>query len=122
MEKTFSFLQAVDKYATRNYTKEQEVTNRTKFVRDRDRILFSKEFRRLQGKTQVFVNGYDDHVRNRLTHTLEVSQIAQSLSESLGFEERLTEAIALGHDVGHTPFGHVGERILNHQYFSPLYK
>lgn len=114
MEKTFSFLQAVDKYATRNYTKEQEVTNRTKFVRDRDRILFSKEFRRLQGKTQVFVNGYDDHVRNRLTHTLEVSQIAQSLSESLGFEERLTEAIALGHDVGHTPFGHVGERILNH--------
>jgi len=112
--KPFTFLQAVDKYATRNFTKELEVANRSKFVRDRDRILFSKEFRRLQGKTQVFVNGYDDHIRNRLTHTLEVSQISQTISDNLGFERRLTEAIALGHDVGHTPFGHVGERILNH--------
>jgi len=112
--KPFKNFKAVDDFATRNYTKEQEVANRSKFVRDRDRILFSKEFRRLQGKTQVFVNGYDDHIRNRLTHTLEVSQIAQTISEFMGFENYLTEAIALGHDVGHTPFGHVGERVLNH--------
>lgn len=112
--KLFKDFKAVDEFATRHYSKEQEVVNRSKFVRDRDRILFSKEFRRLQGKTQVFVNGYDDHIRNRLTHTLEVSQIAQSISDFMGFENHLTEAIALGHDVGHTPFGHVGERVLNH--------
>lgn len=86
---------------------------RTEFQRDRDRILYSKEFRRLAGKTQVFVNGFDDNIRNRLTHTIEVSQIACSIARSLGLNIELTEAIALGHDVGHTPFGHVGERVLN---------
>jgi dGTPase len=80
---------------------------------DRDRILYSKAFRRLRGKTQIFIAGYDDHVRNRLSHTLEVSQIAQTISKALGLNEMLTEAIALGHDIGHTPFGHVGERTLH---------
>lgn len=86
---------------------------RSKFQRDRDRILYSKEFRRLSGKTQVFIVGFDDHMRTRLTHTLEVSQIADTITRSLGLNEVLTEAIAYGHDVGHTPFGHVGERTLN---------
>jgi len=86
---------------------------RNKFQRDRDRILYSKEFRRLSGKTQVFIAGFDDHMRTRLTHTLEVSQIANTIARALGFDEALVEAIAYGHDVGHTPFGHVGERSLN---------
>lgn len=80
---------------------------------DRDRILYSKAFRRLRGKTQIFIAGYDDHVRNRLSHTLEVSQIAQTISKALDLNVTLTEAIALGHDIGHTPFGHVGERTLH---------
>ena len=86
---------------------------RDNFARDRDRILYSKEFRRLSGKTQVFVAGYDDHFRTRLTHTLEVAQIAKTVALSLGLNTKLCEAIALGHDVGHTPFGHIGERTLN---------
>jgi dGTPase len=87
---------------------------RTKFQRDRDRILYSRAFRRLDGKTQVFLATDDDHIRNRLTHTLEVSQIARTISKALALNEDLTEAIALGHDIGHTPFGHVGERTLNY--------
>ena len=93
------------------------------FQRDRDRIMYSKAFRRLAGKTQVFFAGHDDHLRTRLTHTLEVSQIARTISSKLGLDLDLTEAIALGHDIGHAPFGHVGERVLN--YFSngcELYK
>lgn len=86
---------------------------RDAFQIDRDRILYSKAFRRLRGKTQVFIAGYDDHVRNRLSHTLEVCQIARTISSALGLNDALTEAIALGHDLGHTPFGHVGERTLN---------
>ncbi|MGL5750740.1 MAG: deoxyguanosinetriphosphate triphosphohydrolase family protein [Paraclostridium sp.] len=86
---------------------------RSEFQRDRDRILYSRAFRRLSGKTQVFRTGNDDHIRTRLTHTLEVSQIARTISKELGLDEDLTEAIALGHDLGHTPFGHVGERTLN---------
>jgi len=86
---------------------------RTDFERDRDRILYSKAFLRLMGKTQVFVSGYDDHIRNRLTHTLEVAQIAKTISQRLQLNTNLVEAIALGHDLGHTPFGHVGERVLN---------
>ena len=113
-ELAYSFLRAKEKYARRSFSGEQEDINRSKFVRDRDRILFSKEFRRLEGKTQVFINGFDDHIRNRLTHTLEVSQISQSIANQFGFDTTLSEAIALGHDVGHTPFGHVGERVLNH--------
>jgi len=86
---------------------------RTEFGRDRDRILYSKAFRRLKGKTQVFLSSGSDHLRTRLTHTLEVSQIARTIINNLQMNETLTEAIALGHDLGHTPFGHVGERTLN---------
>ena len=86
---------------------------RTCFQRDRDRILHSKSFRRLKHKTQVFLAPAGDHYRTRLTHTLEVSQIARTISRALWLNEDLTEAIALGHDLGHTPFGHEGERALN---------
>jgi len=82
---------------------------RTDFQRDRDRIIHSKAFRRLKHKTQVFISPQGDHYVTRLTHTLEVSQIARTISRSLNLNEDLTEAIALGHDLGHTPFGHVGE-------------
>ena len=86
---------------------------RTAFQRDRDRILHSKSFRRLKDKTQVFLSPVGDHYRTRLTHTLEVSQIARTISKSLCLNEDLTEAIALGHDLGHTPFGHAGEDVLD---------
>jgi dGTPase len=86
---------------------------RTVFQRDRDRITHSKEFRRLMHKTQVFISPEGDHFRTRLTHTLEVSQIARTIARALRLNEDLTEAMALGHDLGHTPFGHAGERTLN---------
>ncbi|MBR1586304.1 MAG: deoxyguanosinetriphosphate triphosphohydrolase [Clostridia bacterium] len=86
---------------------------RTEFQRDRDRILHCKSFRRLKFKTQVFIAPEGDHYRTRLTHTLEVSQVARTLARALNLNEDLTEAIALGHDLGHTPFGHSGERTLN---------
>ncbi|MDP4152643.1 MAG: deoxyguanosinetriphosphate triphosphohydrolase [Bacillota bacterium] len=85
---------------------------RTDFVRDRDRIIHCKSFRRLKHKTQVFLSPEGDHYRTRLTHTLEVSQIARTISRALRLNEDLTEAIALGHDLGHTPFGHAGEQVL----------
>lgn len=86
---------------------------RTEFQRDRDRIIYSKAFRRLKHKTQVFIAPLGDHYRTRLTHTLEVAQIARSISRALCLNEDLTEAIAMGHDLGHTPFGHAGERALD---------
>jgi len=86
---------------------------RTIYQRDRDRILHSKSFRRLKQKTQVFLAPEGDHYRTRLTHTLEVSQTARTIARALRLNEELTEAIALGHDLGHTPFGHAGERALN---------
>ncbi|MFU0826481.1 MAG: Deoxyguanosinetriphosphate triphosphohydrolase-like protein [Lachnoclostridium sp.] len=86
---------------------------RTDYQRDRDRILHSKSFRRLKHKTQVFLAPEGDHYRTRLTHTLEVSQNARTIARALRLNEDLTEAIALGHDLGHTPFGHAGERALN---------
>lgn len=92
---------------------EEAHSYRDDFQRDRDRILYSKEFRRLSGKTQVFVAGFDDNMRTRLTHTLEVAQIANTICKELRLNQILCEAIALGHDIGHTPFGHVGERTLN---------
>ena len=81
--------------------------------RDRDRIIHSKSFRRLEHKTQVFINNFGDHYRNRLTHSLEVSQISRDISRSLGLNEDLCESIALAHDLGHAPFGHVGQDALN---------
>lgn len=86
---------------------------RTDFQRDRDRIIHCNAFSRLKRKTQVFLNPTGDHYRTRLTHTLEVSQIARTISRALKLNEDLTEAIALGHDLGHTPFGHAGEQVLN---------
>lgn len=86
---------------------------RTDFQRDRDRIIYSKAFRRLKNKTQVFFSPDGDHYITRLTHTFDVSQIARSIARALALNEDLTEAIALGHDLGHTPCGHVGERVLN---------
>ena len=89
---------------------------RTAFQRDRDRIIHSKAFRRLKHKTQVFIAPLGDHYATRLTHTLEVSQIGRTIARALNLNEDLTEAIALGHDLGHTPFGHVGEDVLNELY------
>lgn len=94
-------------------TPEPECDIRTIYQRDRDRIVHSKAFRRLKDKTQVFLSPQGDHYRTRLTHTLEVSQIARTLGKALCLNEDLVEAIALGHDLGHTPFGHAGEEALN---------
>ena len=92
---------------------EEKCAIRTEFQRDRDRIIHSKAFRRLMHKTQVFLAPEGDHFRTRLTHTIEVSQIARTIARGLNLNEDLTEAIALGHDLGHTPFGHNGEEVLN---------
>lgn len=92
---------------------EEQCDLRPVYQRDRDRILHSKTFRRLKGKTQVFLAPEGDHYRTRMTHTLEVSQNARTVAKALRLNEDLTEAIALGHDLGHTPFGHAGERVLN---------
>ena len=88
---------------------------RNPFQRDRDRIIHARAFRRLEAKTQVFTPGLSDHFRNRLTHTIEVSQIARTLAVALDLDESLTEALALGHDIGHPPFAHAGEEELNRQ-------
>lgn len=93
--------------------KEEPCDVRPIYQRDRDRILHSKAFRRLKHKTQVFLAPEGDHYRTRLTHTLEVAQIARTIAKALRLNEDLAEAIALGHDLGHTPFGHAGERALN---------
>lgn len=94
---------------------EEESDMRTCYMRDRDRILHCKSFRRMKHKTQVFLSPEGDHYRTRLTHTLEVSQIARTIARALCLNEDLTEAIALGHDLGHTPFGHAGERVLDRE-------
>lgn len=109
----------LSKYATLSVnskgrkTFEEKCNVRTDFQRDRDRIIHSKSFRRLKHKTQVFIAPEGDHFRTRLTHTLEVSQIGRTIARALNLNEDLTEAICLGHDLGHTPFGHTGERVLN---------
>ena len=100
---------------------EEKCKIRTEFQRDRDRIIHSKSFRRLKHKTQVFISSTGDHYRTRLTHTLEVSQISRTIARALRVNEDLTEAIALGHDIGHTPFGHAGEEGLN-EVFSRGFK
>ncbi len=94
--------------------KEFENFIRSPYQRDRDRIIHSSSFRRLKHKTQVFVNTEGDHYRTRLTHSMEVSQIARTLARSLGLNEDLTESLSLSHDLGHAPFGHAGEEVLNH--------
>nr|WP_312576320.1 deoxyguanosinetriphosphate triphosphohydrolase [Sedimentibacter sp.] len=104
---------AKSKYSKGRKYEEVPCEIRTDYQRDRDRIIHSKSFRRLKHKTQVFLSPEGDHYRTRLTHTLEVSQISRTIARSLKLNEDLTEAIALGHDLGHTPFGHTGERILN---------
>ncbi|MBR5152556.1 MAG: deoxyguanosinetriphosphate triphosphohydrolase [Clostridia bacterium] len=105
---------AVKSRETKGRVRDEEPCDlRTEFQRDRDRIVHSKAFRRLKHKTQVFLSPEGDHYRTRLTHTLEVSQIARTIARALCLNEDLTEAIALGHDLGHTPFGHMGEKILN---------
>src|SRR6202044_2758305 len=86
---------------------------RTVYARDRDRVIHSRAFRRLEAKTQVFTTRYSDHFRNRLTHTIEVAQIARTVSDALGLNKDLAEALALVHDIGHPPFGHAGERKLD---------
>ena len=108
----FEYASFADSSLGRN--KEEEKCNlRTDFQRDRDRIIHSKSFRRLKHKTQVFISPEGDHFRTRLTHTLEVSQIGRTIARALRLNEDLVEAIALGHDLGHTPFGHSGEAVLN---------
>lgn len=108
------FATKIPKDNSRVYSEaERDTENRSDFQRDRDRIIHSKAFRRLMYKTQVFVNHEGDHFRTRLTHTLEVAQIARGICKSLALNEDLAEAIALGHDLGHTPFGHAVEGFLN---------
>src|ERR1017187_4744973 len=94
---------------------EPEHPYRNVFQRDRDRIVYARAFRRLEAKTQVFSPGVSDHFRNRLTHTIEVSQIARTVAGVLALDEDLVEALALVHDIGHPPFAHAGEEELNHQ-------
>src|SRR4249919_2665553 len=105
---------AVRSYETRGRLREEDDCRlRTPFQRDRDRILHSKPFRRLKGKTQVFIDPAGDHYRTRMTHTLETTGIARVVARALRLNEDLTEAIGLGHDMGHPPFGHAGEAVLD---------
>ena len=111
--RTLSEYASFSRYSKGREVLEEECEIRTCYQRDRDRIIHCKAFRRLKHKTQVFLAPAGDHYRTRLTHTLEVSQIARTIAKALKMNEELTEAIALGHDLGHTPFGHAGESALN---------
>src|ERR687894_1974100 len=115
--------------ATRSYPASRELPepdsdHRTPFQRDRDRIVHSKAFRRLKHKTQVFIAPEGDHYRTRLTHTLEACGIARGVARALGLNEGLTDAIGVGHDLGHPPFGHVGETVLSrclHEHYGAVF-
>lgn len=115
-DKTLSKWAVFSKNCKKRKIFEEECPIRTSFQCDRDRIIHSKSFRRLKHKTQVFICPEGDHYRTRLTHTLEVAGISRTVSRALRLNEDLTEAIAMGHDLGHTPFGHAGEEILNNIY------
>jgi len=115
-EETLSPYAAKSKLSRGRLRAEEPCPIRASFQRDRDRIIHSKAFRRLKHKTQVFIAPLGDHYVTRLTHTLEVAQIARTIARALNLNEDLTEAIALGHDLGHTPFGHIGEEVLNQLY------
>jgi dGTPase len=115
-EEALSPYAAKSKFSRGRLKWEEPCPIRTSFQRDRDRIIYSKAFRRLKHKTQVFIAPLGDHYVTRLTHTLEVSQIARTIARALNLNEDLAEAIALGHDLGHTPFGHIGEEVLNELY------
>ncbi len=112
-EDSLSSLAAKNRFSLGRIRQEESSPVRLEFQRDRDRILHCNSFRRLKHKTQVFIAPVGDHYVTRLTHTLEVSQIARTISRALNLNEDLTEAISLGHDLGHTPFGHIGEDVLN---------
>ena len=101
------------KYSKGRFYSEKESSYRNPFMRDRDRLVHSAAFRRLEHKTQVFVQHEGDNFRSRLTHTIEVAQIARTIATRLGLDSDLAETIALAHDLGHTPFGHAGEEALN---------
>lgn len=110
---TLSGLATLSENTKGRAVEEKKCDVRTDFQRDKDRIIYSKAFRRLKHKTQVFIAPEGDHFRTRLTHTLEVTQIARTIARALRLNEDLAEAIALGHDLGHTPFGHIGEKVLD---------
>src|SRR6187200_278834 len=112
-EEEFLSPEATRSYPARRLVEEADSPVRTPFQRDRDRIVHSKAFRRLKHKTQVFVAPEGDHYRTRLTHTLETTGIARTVARALGLNEDLTEAVGLGHDLGHPPFGHAGEEALD---------
>src|SRR6187200_2845681 len=112
-EEEFLSPEATRSYPARRAIPEQDSPVRTPFQRDRDRIVHSKAFRRLKHKTQVFISPEGDHYRTRLTHTLETTGIARTVARALALNEDLTEAIGLGHDLGHAPFGHIGEAVLD---------
>ena len=112
-EQTLSQYATLSKHSKGRVKPSQKCEIRTEFQRDRDKILHCNSFRRLKHKTQVFLSPQGDHYRTRLTHTLEVSQIARTITRALRLNEDLAEAIALGHDLGHTPFGHAGESAIN---------
>ena len=109
----YSIFSQLSKNSQGRFHKEKEDRNRTIYMRDRDRIIHSTSFRRLKYKTQVFVHHEGDYYRTRLSHSIEVSQLARSLSKLFRVNEDLSETIALAHDLGHTPFGHAGEEALN---------
>ncbi|MBN1527566.1 MAG: deoxyguanosinetriphosphate triphosphohydrolase [Thermoleophilaceae bacterium] len=113
LEEEFRSPLATPSYPARRTREEPDSDHRTPFQRDRDRIVHSKAFRRLKHKTQVFIAPEGDHYRTRLTHTLEACGIARNVARALGLNEDLTEAIGLGHDLGHPPFGHIGEEVLD---------